>query len=114
MATHLDQALLAELHALMGDDFALLLETYLEESGREFEAANRACANGDLDALRRNAHSLKGSALNIGAFVLSELCAQLEARARDEAQPRVARLLEQAGIELSAVQAEVSEVRQQS
>ncbi len=110
MASHVDTELLRELGELMEDDFGMLLHTYLEESTRQFAAASRAWQAGDSETLRRNVHSLKGSSLNIGAFALSALCAQLEALARNNSP--ISGLLEQAAMELSAVQAELGDIYQ--
>ena len=108
MGRHIDDVLLSELRTLMEDDFGVLLETYLEESARQFALASRAWDEGDSEALWRSAHSLKGGALNIGAFVLSDLFARLESAAYQASS--AGGLLDQAGAELSAVQAEVDNI----
>lgn len=74
--TTLDAAVLAELQLIMGDDFALLLQTFSDDSVQRLQALE--AAREDVDALRRAAHSFKGSASNVGAVALAHSCLQLE------------------------------------
>lgn len=107
MTEHVDSQLLAELQTFMEDDFGKLLRTYLSESAQQFDVARAACDRGDLEVLRRSAHSLKGSSLNIGAHRLAKLCAELEVGARAEASDAMAELFGLASAELDSVQVEV-------
>lgn len=68
-----------------------------------------AVERGDGDARRRRAHSLKGSAGNLGAARLAELCGALESQAADE-PPGAAELLAALRLELDTVQQAVREV----
>ena len=79
--SHLDQVLLNELRELMEDDFSVLLDAYLMESPTQRQAIETALSDGDVEALRRSAHSLKGSSSNIGASALAGYCRQLEEQA---------------------------------
>lgn len=83
MSERLDHALLAELELLMEEDFGALLETYLQDSQARCFEVTEAWEAGDLERLRRSAHSLKGASSNIGAAALAELCNELESLARD-------------------------------
>ncbi|TGG95972.1 Hpt domain-containing protein [Natronospirillum operosum] len=74
--TTLDAAVLAELQLIMGDDFALLLQTFSDDSVQRLQALE--ATREDVDALRRAAHSFKGSASNVGAVALARSCLELE------------------------------------
>lgn len=78
---HLDATTLATLKEIMGDDFALLLHTYIQDSNERLSAIHALITTADAERIRRAVHSVKGSSSNIGAFHLSELCAALEQRA---------------------------------
>jgi len=62
---------------------ARLARIYLRD-GEELMAAMAAAADReDSEGLRRSAHDLKSASANLGAQRVSELCAELEQRARD-------------------------------
>jgi len=75
---HLDAAAVAELKGVMGSDFALLVQTFFTDSAQRIEAVRAALDAADAEALRRAAHSFKGSSSNMGAPHLAELCRALE------------------------------------
>lgn len=79
METAFDQAVIEQLQELMGDDFMLLVETFVNDSTQRMATINEAIANNDAELLRTTAHGLKGSALNLSASNLSELASTLEA-----------------------------------
>ncbi len=74
----LDGEVIATLRDIMQDDFVDLIETFIKDSLQRREALAQAERSGDREALRRAAHSFKGSSANIGARSLSDLCRQLE------------------------------------
>ena len=76
--SHIDHDTLATLREVMEDDFGQLIETFLSDSESRVSHLQRALAEGDSEALRRAAHSLKGSCSNIGASVLGSLCQSIE------------------------------------
>jgi len=93
---HLDYDTLNTLKQVMDDDFALLIDTFVQDSTsristlREIiqrEAMQNAIMQGtarqspEADLIRRAAHSLKGSSSNIGALQLSALCSAVERKA---------------------------------
>ena len=55
-----------------------LLGIFQEDSMVHLEELSRAIVNGDSGAIQSEAHSLKGSAAQIGAAVVSDLCRQME------------------------------------
>lgn len=75
---HLDLDALNELKQVMGDDFSLLVDTFTNDSVARIESISEAIASGEPDAIRRSAHSFKGSSGNMGAPRLTELCRLLE------------------------------------
>ncbi len=92
-AVSLDADCLRDLRALMGDDFTLLVSTYLEdlECRRRLLAAARR--ENDLASLGAQAHALKGASRNIGALRMAELCEAIERLAGQGAGNRVDALL---------------------
>ncbi|WP_323752086.1 Hpt domain-containing protein [Marinobacter sp.] len=74
----LDEEALAELQDVMEDEFGVLIETYLADSRTRIVGLNEAFEAGDADRLRKAAHSLKGSCINIGVPRLGSLCFELE------------------------------------
>ena len=77
-SAHLDLDALNELKQIMGEEYALLMETFVNDSTMRLKAIKAAVAARDADAIRRSAHSFKGSAANMGAFRLTQLCKSLE------------------------------------
>lgn len=75
---HLDGDILDELRVIMGDDFAGLLNTFIEDSKQRVVAVEREFAARNAPALRAAAHSFKGSSSNLGAHRLAQLCRQIE------------------------------------
>ncbi|OLS63503.1 Hpt domain-containing protein [Pseudomonas putida] len=75
--SHVDRKVLSDLQDVMGDDYLKLLETFLYDSEGRLESLYRAR---DAEGLRLAAHSFKGSASNMGAHELAELCRQVEER----------------------------------
>jgi two-component system sensor histidine kinase/response regulator len=76
------------LKSIGGDDPSFLTDliaTFLEESPALVATLRRAAEGGDLDALRRSAHSLKSNSAEFGATTLSDLSRQLEELARNHA-----------------------------
>ena len=90
-----------------------LIETFLEDAPQQLTALRNAVDQGDAEEARRAAHTLKSNAATFGATELSELCAELEARARAGdlagAQERVRRIEDGS----AAVQTELAKLRTQ-
>ena len=75
---HLDLAIINELRGVMGDDFSMLVDTFVTDSTQRISSISEAVAAANPDNIRRAAHGFKGSASNMGAVHLTELCNQLE------------------------------------
>jgi HPt (histidine-containing phosphotransfer) domain-containing protein len=77
-----------------GDEefFRELWTVFLDDGQGALEAIRSALDAGDLEAARRGAHRLKGSAGNIGAVTLQTLARELEAADVADAESRFGRL----------------------
>jgi HPt (histidine-containing phosphotransfer) domain-containing protein len=75
---HLDGDILDELRVIMGNDFAGLLNTFIQDSTQRVAAVEREFAAGNAIGLRAAAHSFKGSSSNLGAHQLAHLCRLIE------------------------------------
>lgn len=60
------------------DVLAEVLELFLQDVPRRIERLRASCAAGDAAELHKTAHSLKGSAGNIGARAMLAICRQLD------------------------------------
>jgi HPt (histidine-containing phosphotransfer) domain-containing protein len=86
-----------------------IIETFLDTSGQTIQKAKHALAAQDAAELYQCAHSLKGSAANLGANGLTDLCGQLEERCRSgslESAPSLLRSIEE---RLAQVREDLSE-----
>ena len=96
----LDPAALEGLWELVDDDDTSFLEdlfgSYLVNVQESLAGIRSFLVAGEFDAIRREAHTLKGASGNVGAMVLSALCRQLESSA--EAQDASAIEADQASI----------------
>ena len=83
----LDEDILADLRVLGGGDdpefFQSLVEQFLRDAPVHVQAMHRSCSDGDHEALTIAAHTLKGSARNMGTLPLSKICSMLEECARE-------------------------------
>lgn len=100
---HLDQNVLACLLDVMGEEYPVLLDTFLVDSDERQRHIHEAVAAADPQALRLAAHSFKGSCSNMGALVLAGLCKHLEETARRERLDEAPALIEQIGREFAIV-----------
>ncbi|CAI8825945.1 Hpt domain-containing protein [Pseudomonas sp. YuFO20] len=72
---HLDLDALSALREVMEDEYPKLLDTFLSDSEERLGLLRKAQQGAQLI---EEAHSFKGSSLNMGAVRLAELCGQLE------------------------------------
>jgi PAS domain S-box-containing protein len=95
-ADTLDAAAVAQLRAVGGAELAAeLTESFLAETPLLIAALRRACAEGDADALRRGAHTLKTHGRTFGAPALAEVCERLEALAAAQVLDGAEQLVDQ-------------------
>ena len=77
---HLDYDALNALKDIMEDNFTFLIETFIQDSTERLSQLQLMVNASDVDgdAIRRAAHSFKGSCGNIGAPYLASLCSLVE------------------------------------
>ena len=92
---HLDMESLNALIEVMGDEFSMLVETFVNDSDVRIETIREAVSVADPEAIRRTAHSLKGSASNMGALTLTQFCRELEELGHEGKTEGADKLLEQ-------------------
>ena len=85
------------------DEFTHIIDLYVRNARRNFEAAREALDRTDMEALGLAAHSLKGSSGSIGAARLSAISELLEAVAGGRRSGNASQLLGELGSELERV-----------
>lgn len=98
-----DEATIIQLKELMGDDFSLLITTFIKDSSSKINAMRATLINQDAESLRMAAHGLKGSALNLSADKLTQLCKDLECLGRDGSFENAVQLIDAVELEYKAV-----------
>ena len=89
------------------DVLAEVLNLFLVEVPPRMDRLRNAWASGNIEEVHRAAHSLKGSAGNIGARRLSEVCRQLDAKGKSGDLAGLAPLVDALGVEFGKVEAEI-------
>jgi two-component system sensor histidine kinase/response regulator len=105
-AAQLDDERLSMLRDLDDGDGALLAaiaDEFCLEAQRQLDRLHEALAEGDPQAVERAAHSIKGSAANLGATRLAEITGHLEALGRAGALGGAAEVVDDAAVELDRV-----------
>ncbi|HET9443535.1 MAG TPA: ATP-binding protein [Acidimicrobiales bacterium] len=82
-APAIDGAVLDELTGGDPEVASAVLQDFLEASRADVEAIEVALVAGDLEAVRRQAHRVKGASLLVGAATLARLAQQLESLAAE-------------------------------
>ena len=106
---HLDTDNLNALQAVIGDQVKDLLQIYLDSAPDYIEQMNQAFDAMDFAALKHVAHTLKGSAANIGAAEMANLCAQLEQFSQNQLACGVSGMIEQIQQESIAVKQAIND-----
>ncbi|MGH8615360.1 MAG: response regulator, partial [Gammaproteobacteria bacterium] len=101
----LDGIHLGELRASIGAAFQGMVEAFLEDAPMHFESIKKAIAERDANSLRELAHSVKGSAKNLGANQLSRTAKKLEDLGHEGATEAAAQLVAILVSEFEAVKA---------
>ncbi|HXX63154.1 MAG TPA: response regulator [Bacteroidota bacterium] len=93
----LDQARISELLSMGGEGNRALLtqlvELYLKEFPGFLLTLNESFTRGDMTSVRKAAHRLKGSSLNLGVTRIAGICKELEKRAGEDDRESTANLL---------------------
>jgi HPt (histidine-containing phosphotransfer) domain-containing protein len=71
------------------------------------DCLRNAWASGNIEEVDRASHSLQGSAGNIGARRLCEVCSQLDVKGKSGDLADAARLVDALGVEFDKVEAEI-------
>lgn len=100
---HVDVAALQDLKDIMEGEFKTLIDTFIADSSSKLEELAAAVAANDADALRKVAHSLKGSSSNICAGELTELARQLEFMGKEGSTQGAADVLQRMRGEFASV-----------
>lgn len=107
----LDEAVIETLRQLTPpgepDVLAEVLQMFLQEFPPRLERLRIAWASGNIEDMYRSAHSLKGSAGNIGARRLFSVCAQLDGMSRSGDLSNSAPLVAALGAEYGKVESEI-------
>ena len=101
---HLDYDAIKTLKEIMEDDFFLLIDTFFQDSDTRILTLRTLLHSTDSDAIRRAAHSFKGSCSNLGALYLADLCGALEHKA-------VAGNLNEINVDLGVIEEEYALVK---
>lgn len=103
----LDMSMLLSLEAAQaegGPDIIIeLIDLYVEDTPRRVAAVRRALEEGDVPAVRRAAHGLRGSSASLGAHRLAALCDEIEGRPGGELAREGASLLTRLAHEFACV-----------
>ncbi len=108
----LDQAVISGLRTLTPpgepDVLAEVLRLFLDEVPPRMARLRNAWESGDIEEMHRAAHSLKGSAGNIGAKRLYEVCSKLDALGKAGDLASAAPLVDALGVEFGKVESEIN------
>lgn len=112
MSAILDPAVLDSLRSLTPpgepDILAEVLSLFLSEVPPRLERLRNAWADGNIEEVHRAAHSLKGSAGNIGANALFAVCKELDEKSRVGDVSAVGPLVDALGVEYGRVETEIT------
>ena len=107
----LDPAVLATLRQLNvpgePDVLTQVLTLFLDEVPPRMTRLRNAWASGNIVEMQRAAHSLKGSAGNIGAHGMFDVCRQLDGLGRSGNLDAAAPLVDALDVEFGKVEAEI-------
>ena len=107
----LDPAVIATLRQLSvpgePDVLAEVLRLFLAEAPPRIEKLRNAWRGGNIQEVQRVAHSLKGSAGNIGANALYEICREIDGLGRSGSTENVAGLVDALAVEFDKVETEI-------
>lgn len=94
----LDTAVIDGLRELGGDEdpglVLELIEMFLDDAPSRLSEMMKGLEVGDLELMTRSVHTLKSSAANMGAMLLSSICKEMEAAAREQDVARYAAMTE--------------------
>ena len=80
----LDSSVLDELAQVIGNQTAVVIKLFLDDAPVLVDRMQLASQDGDLEALREAAHSLKSASANVGALALADAARRIELGARGQ------------------------------
>jgi CheY-like chemotaxis protein/HPt (histidine-containing phosphotransfer) domain-containing protein len=99
-AAGLDPGALENLRQIGGDDFLVeLIDAFLVDAPGQLAMLRESIEQGDAEALRRVAHTLKSNGATFGAARFADLCRDLEERAKDGRLGEVGELADHVDVE---------------
>jgi HPt (histidine-containing phosphotransfer) domain-containing protein len=108
----LDTSAVEDLRELGGDDFlAEVIDTFLSDAPTLVATLRTTHEQGETEELRRTAHTLKSNGQTFGAGRFSELCRELEERAKSDELNGAAELLDRIEQEYAALEATLAALR---
>jgi len=108
-----NEAVIGELLEVMGEDFSLVLDAYLEDTPKLLAEIEAAASKNSARDLINPSHSLKSTSANFGAMALSKLAETIEINAKQGTVDSSTELLGQAQREFRAVKASLAAIQQQ-
>jgi PAS domain S-box-containing protein len=113
-APAIDRDVIRRLAASFGEggngSVAALIDTFLGHMPGQLEALATALERGEVDEVRRGAHTLKSNAATFGAAALADLCRELEAAGKAGTLEGGSRLLSRIEVELERVTDELGSI----
>jgi signal transduction histidine kinase/DNA-binding response OmpR family regulator len=108
----LDTSAVEDLRELGGDDFlAEVIDTFLSDAPTLVATLRTTHEQGETEELRRTAHTLKSNGQTFGAGRFSELCRELEERAKSDELNGAAELLNRIEQEYAALEVTLAALR---
>jgi HPt (histidine-containing phosphotransfer) domain-containing protein len=81
-----------------------ILQAFVVDAGSYLEAAKSAIASGDVEAVARRAHQIKGVSATAAVRLMPEIAAQLQSRAESNDLEGAAQIIAELEIILARVQ----------
>lgn len=78
----LDQEVLDELVDIMGDHMSMLITSFMDDSQEKIALLSQMSVETQQQEIFKMAHSIKGSARNVGLRAFADLCEHIESQAR--------------------------------
>lgn len=110
MSEPISRAYLATLFEMVGGDVAWLadlLDMYVADTTEKLSEADQAVGAGDNEALKKVAHTMKGTSVNIGANTMGSLCERLQRMATTGETGGAPALLQEIRLEFQNVCADI-------
>ena len=99
-----ETSVLEELKEVLADDFSQLVNTYLDDANARMERLRTAAESAEMQTVKSEAHALKGSSKNLGAFPLGDLYAEMENMGNQESSEHIPALMARIESELVRVE----------